>query len=99
MNCSPRRFVPSKTGLAVDAGRSSTVVKMVLRGRKRLPQRNLRERRLATGGSPGAAPRKLALAVGGWGNRQPAGLWSLAVSVRVRVPQPVRLEGAPCRVT
>src|SRR5690349_9110137 len=25
---------------------------------------------------------------GGWGNRQPAGLWSLAVSVRVRVPQP-----------
>ena len=24
---------------------------------------------------------------GGWGNRQPAGLWSRAVSVRVRVPQ------------
>ncbi len=26
---------------------------------------------------------------GGWGNRQPAGLWSRAVSVRVRVPQPL----------
>src|SRR5947209_559714 len=25
--------------------------------------------------------------IGGWGKRQPAGLWSLAVSVRVRVPQ------------
>lgn len=30
----------------------------------------------------------LPISDGGWGNRQPAGLWSRAVSVRVRVPQP-----------
>src|SRR4051812_21229173 len=38
---------------------------------------------------------------GGWGNRQPAGLWSREVSVRVRVPQPVRAAARPpavCRV-
>ena len=32
---------------------------------------------------------------GGWGNRQPAGLWSLAVSVRVRVPQHQPTRPAP----
>ena len=55
----------------------------------RLRQRNLRKR-----SELDAALRRAAMsyagraADGGWGNRQPAGLWSLAVSVRVRVPQP-----------
>src|SRR3954468_2633655 len=42
---------------------------------------------------PGDGDRRAA--GGGWGNRQPAGLWSRAVSVRVRVPQ--RRPSSPSR--